>query len=328
MSESPDEPFSQEGWSDGAHPAELATPDASAANDAGDETISEESAPTSARRRQRRVLVTVSALIVLAVVGAVLAAVIGSPPNADAAVIGAVDHALGDKTAVLSMNENITAAGKSISFTGTGEFDFTHNALQVDLGGSVNGQNIDVDAVYLGGVVYENIAGISHVAPGKSWLSLNVSSLTQNATSTGATGLGDDPVAALSALAQQGNTVVDLGPSTINGQSVEGYSVTFNPATIQSEIKKTKLPSWMQSAVSSFAINSTSEKVFISGDSLVQVSIATSVDSATAGTVTLNESMDLSDYGTPVTITAPAAGQVIPFTQFLKLAVANTPSND
>jgi hypothetical protein len=80
----------------------------------------------------------------------------------------------------------------------------------------------------------------------------------------------------------------------------------------------------MQSAVSSMAVNSTSEKVFISGDSLVQVSIASSVSTSTAGTVTLNESLDLSDYGTPVTITAPPAGQVIPFTQFLKLAAATS----
>jgi hypothetical protein len=321
MSESPDEPtFDDE---TGATGSVSTTPneqvDSSALNDTSDEADSVESMKAPARR-QRRVLVAVSVIAVLAIVGGVLTAVIGSPPNADAAVISAVDHALGDKTALVSLNENLTTAGKSVTFSGTGAFDFSQDALQVDLGGSVDGQSVNVDALYLGGVVYENIAGISQLVPGKKWLSLNVSSLTKNAPTTA--GLANDPVAALSALAQQGATVVDLGPSTVDGQSVEGYSVTFNPATIQSEIQKAKLPSWMQSAVSSIAVNSTSEKVFLNGDSLVQVSVATSVNSSAAGTVTLNESMDLSDYGTPVTITAPPAGQVIPFDQFLKLAAA------
>lgn len=324
MVESPDEPVSGGAPSDDALPETLG-PMTSDAYSSDGESLSDGSVANSPRRRQRRVLLAVSAIVALAIVGGVLAAVIGAPPNADATVISAVDHALGNKTALVSMNESVTSAGKSFSFNGTGAFDFSQNAMQIDLGGSVNGQRVDVDALYLGGIVYENIAGISQLAPGKSWLSLNLSSLTQSAA-TSTSGLGDDPIAALSALAQQGATVVDLGPSTVDGQSVEGYSVTLNPSTIQSEIQKAKFPAWMQSAVSSMAVNSTSEKVFISGDSLVQVSIASSVSTSTAGTVTLNESLDLSDYGTPVTITAPPAGQVIPFSQFLKLA-AVTPND-
>jgi hypothetical protein len=332
MIESPDEPVPESGPSDDAPPETFGSMssdtygDSRIANSLDGESLSDEPRATSSQRRLRRVLVAVSAIVALAIVGGVLAAVIGAPPNADAAVISAVDHALGDKTALVSMNENVTAAGKSVSFSGTGAFDFSQNAMQIDLGGSVNGQTVDVDAVYLGGVVYENIAGISQLAPGKSWLSLNLSSLTQGATTTGTSGLGDDPIAALSALAQQGATVVDLGPSTVDGQSVEGYSVTLNPATIQSEIQKAKFPAWMRSAVSSIAVNSTSEKVFINGNSLVQVSIASSVNTSTSGTVTLNESLDISDYGTPVSITVPPADQVIPFSQYLKLAAAS--SND
>jgi hypothetical protein len=295
-------------------------------SDTGEPSVAVSDNPSSDSRIRRRILISVSLVIVLALVGGVLAAVIGSPSNADAAVIRAVDHAIGDKTASIDMNENVLVEGKSISFSGSGVIDFSSAALQVDLNGSVNGQSVDVDAVYLGGVVYEDIAGISQVASGKSWLSLNLSSLTQNPSST--TGLGNDPIAALSALAQQGATVVDLGPSSVDGQSVEGYSVTFNPATIQSEVQKAKLPAWMRSAVSSIAVNSTSEKVYLSGDSLVQVSIASSVNSATEGTITVNESVDFSNYGTPVTISAPSASQVIPFSQFVKLAEAASSNSD
>jgi hypothetical protein len=84
----------------------------------------------------------------------------------------------------------------------------------------------------------------------------------------------------------------------------------------------------MRSAVSSIAVNSTSEKVYLSGDSLVQVSIASSVNSATEGTITVNESVDFSNYGTPVTISAPSASQVIPFSQFVKLAEAASSNSD
>lgn len=277
---------------------------------------------TPAHRGWRRSVVGVAAIAALVVLASVLAAVVGSTPNADAAIINAVKSAIGSKTALIDMNEHVTVGGQSIALSGTGTMDFTDNAFQISLGGVISGQQVVVDAIYLGGSAYESVPGIAQVAPGKSWLSLDVASLTQSAPSTGAGALGNDPLATLQTLAQQGATVVDLGPSTVDGQSVEGYSVTFNPTTLEHQIQGAKLPTWMQKAVAQMAIKSTSEKVYINGTTLVQVSMAMALNKGTTEQISLNEALDFSDYGTPVTISAPSADEVIPLSQFVQLATA------
>lgn len=115
MSELPDEPPSEIGRSDQA-----ATPIGNSMSDTGEPSVAVSDNPSSDSRIRRRILISVSLVIVLALVGGVLAAVIGSPSNADAAVIRAVDHAIGDKTASIDMNENVLVEGKSISFSGSG----------------------------------------------------------------------------------------------------------------------------------------------------------------------------------------------------------------
>jgi hypothetical protein len=276
-------------------------------------------------RKQRRLLATVSVLIVLALVGGVLVAVLGSRPNADAAIIKAVDHALGDKTAQVKLTENISEGGKSTSASGTGAIDFNRNAYQLNLRSNTNGKETDITGIFLGGTIYENIPGISQIAPGKSWVSLDLSALKQITGTTSV--LSASPLAALNALAQQGATVTDLGSSIVDRRSVEGYLVTFDASKLEKQIQRAKFPTWMQTAISSIAINSTIERVYLNGQSLVEVSTHDSFNSKTLGSIIINDSCRYSNYGTPVAITTPSANEVIPFTQFLKLAGTRSSSN-
>ena len=110
-------------------------------------------------------------------------------------------------------------------------------------------QQITIQAVYLGGSIYENIPGIDQLVPGKSWVSIDLSSLGVSANqSTGSLGTANNPAAMLRLLTQEGNTVVPLGSSTIDGTTVQGYSVTLNSAAIKKQLADAKLPSWMTSA--------------------------------------------------------------------------------
>jgi hypothetical protein len=124
-------------------------------------------------------------------------------------------------------------------------------------------------------------------------------------------------VAALRALAQQGNTVTPIGPSTINGQSVQGYTVILNPAVERQEMEQANLPASMKRAV----FGSGSETVYLDGaGNLVRVTAAITEADGAAGTLQIQESYDLSDYGVPVSIVAPPADEVLPFDQFILLA--------
>ena len=108
--------------------------------------------------------------------------------------------------------------------------------MQLQLTAGEAGQQIQLQLLYLAGSIYENIPGIDQLVPGKSWMSLDLSSLDDaGSRAPSALGTGNNPTAMLRLLAQQGNTVVPFGSSTVDGVSVQGYSVTFNPAAIKAQ---------------------------------------------------------------------------------------------
>ena len=196
--------------------------------------------------------------------------------------------------------------------TGSGDIDFTDNALQLQMTVGADGQRVPVQAIYQGGEIYESIPGLNTVVPGKSWVSIDLSSLENlEAQDPSAGGLGSNPSVTLQMLAQQGNTVVPLGPSTVDGVAVDGYSVTVNPARAEQELKKANLPSWMQQAVTGLQVHDILLKVYVDKAGLLR-SFTTQVSESTdaTGSVTFAETLDFSDYGQPVTVTAPPASQV------------------
>jgi len=244
----------------------------------------------------------------------------GGGTDADAAVISAVDTAIAGKSANLTATGSVVAAGHTATFTGTGSIDFTTSAVSLNLTASAAGQQINEQAVYLAGVVYEELPQIAQAAPGKSWVSLDLSSLTPAGGQAG-TGLGGNPVAMLHALALQGNTVTDAGATTLDGQSVHEYDVSLDPAVIQKEVDSANLPAWLKQSVSQVTVHGGSEKVYIDGaGQLAAASFALEETAGAAGTVSVSESLGFSDYGTAVTITAPPADEVIPLSQLMQTA--------
>ena len=61
-----------------------------------------------------------------------------------------------------------------------------------------------------------------------------------------------------------------LGPSTIDGTAVQGYSVTLNAATIKSQLAHANLPSWISSALSQVDIKSVTNDVYIDSSGLLR----------------------------------------------------------
>jgi hypothetical protein len=286
----------------------------------GTETgLPESLAPKKRSRGPLAVMVSI-VVVILLVVGAVV--IFGNSESASAEVINAVNSTLSNGTAHVTMNISGQAVGTNVSGTGSGSIDFTNNALELQMSIEADGQQVPVTAIYLGGMVYETIPGLSTITPGKSWVSIDLSAL-QNATKANPSsqGLGNDPGVMLQMLARQGNTVVPLGPSTVGGVAVNGYSVTVNPASIEQQIKNANLPSWMQQAVKSLKVHDIAMKVYVDNAGLLRsFEVQTSESSGAAGTVSIDETLDFSDYGTSVSVTAPPAGQVESFQQLEQAA--------
>jgi hypothetical protein len=280
------------------------------------------SAPgTNAGKRSKTpVVVAAVVVVILLVVGAVV--VFGGSKSASAEVVDAVNSTLSNGTAHLTLSISGQADGTSVIGTGTGDIDFTDNDLQLQMTIGAGGQHVPINAIYLGGVIYESVPGLSAIAPGKSWLSLDLSALQkEEAQDPSTSGLGSNPALMLQVLAHQGNTVVPLGPSTVDGVAVNGYSVTVDPSSVARQLKKADLPSWMQQAAAGLKVHNLDLKVYVDSSGMLRSFETQSSETVPgAGTVSFNEALDFSDYGAPVTVTAPPASQVESFQQLLQAA--------
>ncbi len=277
--------------------------------------------PTANAPKKRSRTPVAAALTVLVVVLLVAAAsvIFGGSKSASAEVISAVNSTLGDKTAQITMSESINAAGTTVTGKGTGAMDFTHDALQLQMTISAAGQQVPIEADYLGGVIYENVPGLDQIAPGKSWISIDLSSLQNASQDQSAQGVGTNPSAMLRMLAQQGNTVVALGPSTLDGVAVNGYDVTVNASKVSQELKKANLPSWIQQSLTGLKTKNVDLKVFVDNANLLRAfQFQTTESTKAAGQLSVSETISFSHYGTPVSVSAPPADQTIGFQQFIQ----------
>jgi hypothetical protein len=284
---------------------------------------------TPTRRPRKRLVSCLAAVVVLAAVGSVVAVVTGGK-SAEAAVIDSVNSTMADRTADISMNLSAhvstgTATGSgTVTGTGSGAIDFSQNAMQLQINVGVANQQIQMQTVYSDGSIYENIPGIDEIVPGKTWVSFDLSSLGASTNqSPSSLGTGNNPAAMLHLLTQQGNKVVALGSSTVDGVSVQGYSVTLNAAAIKSKLATAKLPSWMTSALKDVNFQDTTVKVYVDGSGFLRrMALNLTETVASAGQVTADESLDFSNYGTAVNVSAPPSDQVVSLQQFVQAAEA------
>jgi hypothetical protein len=247
--------------------------------------------------------------------------------TAEATVVGSVQRTLADRTARISMTMKVVSSATSFGGTGSGAVDFTHNAGRIEVGIDKGASGMTMTVLYMGGTIYENVPELSGLLPGKSWVSIDLSSLVDaTAGEPGIVGSDDNPVAMLKLYAEQGNTVSRLGRSTINGIAVDGYSVTVNPAAVSRSLARAKLPAWIRQMMASVDLQKVTSDLYIDNSgSLRRYSIQMRLTVAAGQTATLNEVVDLSDFGAPVEIAVPPSGQVASFQQFLQAVKAGSP---
>jgi hypothetical protein len=279
------------------------------------------------RARRSPVIKVLSLLLALILVGGGAFFVFGRHTDAGATVADAVNSALASHSADITIRGSGNAAGGGFTLSGTGAIDFQQNTMQMTLQIAAGPETVNAQVVDVDDEIYMNLGDlIGQVLPGKSWVSLNPGQATQG-TSTqslgaGGTSLTSDPAAALQGLSQAGDTVTDLGASSIKGVDVVGYSVHLNSDILKREIAQGQLPGWMQQAASTISSPNIDYRVYVNGSGQL-VRMTTEVTQTVSGQlVGTGITMDFSDYGAPVNVTAPPAGMVGTFQSFLQAAAS------
>jgi hypothetical protein len=209
-------------------------------------------------------------------------------------------------------------AGESIAINGTGQTNFSTDAMSFDVHANAPGGAVDETAILVNGNLYYalslNGTNMAQLTGGRKWIQMPVQQ------SAAANLAGSDPVTSLSTLEQQGSTVRVLSTQVIDGVTCTGYAVT--PSTQAMVAGATKL------GLSSATTNQELQQIkgmspptvtlWINAPGIVQrmntnlqVNVEGTGDSA-------NMTMDFSHFGTPVTITAPAPSETISFSSFVQ----------
>jgi hypothetical protein len=284
--------------------------------------------PAQTRPPHRPVVVkTLSLLLAMVLVGGGIFLAFGRHSDAGAAVADAVNSALASHSADLTISGSGDSVDGNFTISGTGAIDFAQPALQMSVQIASGSESVNEQVIELDNEMYMSLGNlVGQILPGKSWISLDLGQLTQGGArqslGTGGSSLTNDPAAALQALSQNGDTVTDLGSSSINGVDVEGYSVHLDSGTLKREIAQGQLPSWMQQAASSISSPNIAYRVYVNGSGQL-VRMTTDVTETVGGqSVNAGINMDFSDYGATVNVTAPPANEVGTLQSFLQAAAS------
>lgn len=231
-------------------------------------------------------------------------------------------------SAKTTMTTQVGIGTTSLPVTASGDLDFAHRAA--DLTEQLPGGQATAETRFVGGLLYEHIpnATIQQLAGGKPWISLDLTkmsgqgqgSLQQLMTDTPA-----DPTTMLGYLRGAGAQVTTVGQDTVDGAQTTHYQVVIDldKAAQGQDDKSQQAIHTLEQQLGSHTLPA---QVWIDGQNLLRkVTMQESLTgtpsvtpAAAAGTpVSFSFTAQLSDFGVPVTVTAPPADQTADLTNAL-----------
>jgi hypothetical protein len=285
--------------------------------------VEPEAAPpraTSPDPRPRALLVLAVVVVLIGAVGIVYDAVEGNGPDPNSALESAVVHSTNAKTAGVAMSLSLGVAGAHESIEGNGTANFRTDASNMTMTYDVGGRSLVERVIVDGPVGYFNVGPlVGEVAPGKSWVSMDLSTGASGPNGVAGGGILSDPNTMVDVLRAGGTTVTMLGSSTVDGSPVQGYAIHLSPAGIQETISSEQVPPSLKAQMSQAHFDRLDYEVYIDGANyLKEIRTVGSFGAGGLG-ATVTSTMHFSNYGIPVRVVPPPADEVIPFSEFQKL---------
>lgn len=214
--------------------------------------------------------------------------------------------------------------GKPLAFSGSGRVDGPGGALDMtmDFGSLLpatltQGTGTTAEVRLVDKVAYVNLPFLASKLPsGKTWLKLDLGALA------GAAGLGSvseaDPQQYLQQLLASKDTQ-KVGTDTIDGEQMTHYRTTIDPASRLGDVPA-KVRAQVRKALKQLGTGGIPADVWVDGNGLLRrESVSLSFGKALQG-ATMSMTMNLHDFGTAVSVTAPPADEVFDATSLVPSA--------
>jgi hypothetical protein len=267
-------------------------------------------------RSKSRALAVVFSLSAVSLAAAACGSSSASPSTTSAtaaqtpseALLAAVHSSTSQSSADITMRVNATVDSKAVQVAAHGTVDLASSAMQLTMAfaGVPHLSSTNVSLILVDGTVYVSFPQISTIAPGKSWIAAPASS----STTTGVQLSNASDL--LKMLAAKGAVVTKSSVGTIGSTRVTQYAVTIPPGALSSQIQGLKIPASDAEAVQQIAQGGITFHVYVTPTNQVrrmsmQIAVpATSSSPAGQETIVL----DFTNYGVPVSISAPPASEV------------------
>lgn len=281
----------------------------------------EEDSPLALQPKKYRRMATLGLVVVIAV-GIAVVVVASSRPSANSSkfVLTAANVTTQQKSAniTLSLSAEGLPNGEQVTGSGTGVVDFQTGAFEVGFAYGGAAQGLHLRELFVDEHFYETVndngQGVSTVLPGKQWIELPIaagSTISEESAT-------QDPAALLKALSNSGNTVTSTAPQTVDGVQTKCFLVAMNPASLRSSLAKAKESASLKQAAEAFLRQGSLDiSVCISPNSeVLRTTDDISFHSGVLSGGSINVTMDYSDFGTPVSISAPSPTEVASLQQF------------
>jgi hypothetical protein len=288
----------------------------------------------------------------------------GGAASGSGIMLAAYTHTVGQKTAKMSLTETVSTSGGAAASAGgsgspaasgsadssatiiaNGSVDFTGQAA--DLTMQVQGQQLEIREI--GSTIYLHLpASLAKQVPGgKAWISVDLNKISQAKFGASLSSLTQtsqaNPAQMLSylqAVSQSG--VHKAGTATLRGVQTTQYDATVDLNKLAAKQTTPAAQQAMTKLAAQLGTSGYPMKIWIGQDGFVhQMQFSINEDPTAATTpapgsappagaaarptaIALTATIQLYDYGTPVTVTAPPAGQTTDLTNTVTNQVANS----
>ncbi|ROO91180.1 uncharacterized protein DUF1396 [Actinocorallia herbida] len=219
-------------------------------------------------------------------------------PAAPASAVEAVRKVATSTNAVDSFAMDLTVVSAGTTVKGVGHVQVKPTAaVSLEMKAGAEGA---ITMVLIDKIMYMNMGG-EEIVPGKPWMKVDL------ADAAAAAGAGDalgpiqqtDPNT-LATLFAASSDVVRVGEETVEGTQTVHYKGTVDTAALAAD------PATKEAAANFGADGVVSFEIWVDGDDLMRKAVA----SITADGVPAELTMLFRDFGKPVTITPPPAGEI------------------
>ncbi len=230
-------------------------------------------------------------------------------------VLDAYQRTVAAKTADMTLSVAVSGGSTgAVSFSGTGQVDLTTGDAQFTLSlptvGTITMRILEPE-LYLQLPASE----AAELPSGASWVSVDLDTVTKSLSGqslsqlSSSANLSTDGLSYLEGVSADGVTTV--GPATTDGVPTTEYSATVDLAKVGAQ-RSAAVRAALQRLEATVGLTSVPVQVWIDAQGQVRQEAFQETVTTGGATHTVSLTTGLSNFGTPVSVVAPPAGQVIP----------------